>query len=552
MNSEMAKLTSPPRTCVNINTYGASSDMNDIHGVNGYLYISVGNDFVPTDDDVTLTRNSLPALTVTGGVTQCLSDAAVTDYGYASANEAAKDLCQNVPNATYKGFISKSPNGCGVNANKYTCVGAFNVDTTGYTECITNTDATNRGYTWRDPAGDDACKLKGYDGGWISYQWCSDESPKFRCITAAAKTALETYRNKNIQKTGDPTIYKVESDSLRSYTALAWAYAGSPTPDEINATTFNNLRSYLQTGTPMPEGPDLSIYYGKIITKTNGEIFKIDNVDGTYKRRVYTWTAWLFAGSPPPSITVSDAEFTRISRIGGIIEGDPMPVPIPYVCIGMNNFVYYKYDILDQNDAGWIRLENSPNEFLDVHIMRDGTLVGVGTDNRVYTRPPNKWNTDGWTLLPNSTNHSITSVTEWNSQLIGIAGSKYVSKPSSSLSTPWNPYADVVENIVLVHGLRDGTLLGINNARNSRNLVIISSSRPYVHSIYDTGLFDITQMPDGSLICVGYNNMLYHRPLGASTGGINGYIDNKNGKNLNGSFRYKKIAAPACTGCSLG
>lgn len=245
--SEITRLknaASSANTCVNINAFGASSHADKLDDAYGYLYISMGNNFAATQDDLNATAATLPPITVgTDGRVNCVSTVGVTDRGYNDVNEALIDVCKTA-NSTYIGydFDSKTSSGCrpisatnpDTNEYSYKCASVFPIDANKKTPCMSTDSASARGYGSTEAAATSACVNANQPWGITpaNSTGCPAGKVFYSCMSDPSQAT--SYEGQNIRNTANNAVYKVEAGKLRHYSQLAFDYAKSRTPQPVN------------------------------------------------------------------------------------------------------------------------------------------------------------------------------------------------------------------------------------------------------------------------------------------------------------------------------
>ena len=196
---------------VNMNMYSMTADFHT--GINsefGYMYISLGNNLIPTEDDITATNNSLPTLTVTDGVTECISDGKARDRNYdpmgrlSAADRAAIAVCsvnKDKDGIPFTGWKSKDTATC-TDGAKYTCAAGLSISKDNLftrTDCMDDLTAQQRGFNSLNDAATKTCISKGFKGA-VREPW--------HCRVDASGNKIYNYRCGNPNDI-DPYIYSV-------------------------------------------------------------------------------------------------------------------------------------------------------------------------------------------------------------------------------------------------------------------------------------------------------------------------------------------------------
>jgi hypothetical protein len=258
------------------NKYGASSDLNNLMtNENGEFYIALGNNLVPTQNDIDRTIQEYPAILITNGVTSCIGYTDATDRDYLNADMLARDSCAA---QSYKGWSTLSDSGCTNGLKKYTCAYAFTV-TNSSTEPITEDAALRRNYSSAYDAAKTVCsdaKYTSANGTQMNY-YSDAVTTKPNNVYECMKDPNDIYsyigqyiqgpNNVNPIRTTDGKYYVTANGKLQGYTAEGADYyaAQGRTFTPINSTFTSSLfpsssTSYETTRIDIPPEASLENY----------------------------------------------------------------------------------------------------------------------------------------------------------------------------------------------------------------------------------------------------------------------------------------------------
>lgn len=229
-------------------------------------------------------------------------------------------------------------------------------------------------------------------------------------------------------------------------------------------------------------------------------------------------------------------------------------------------------------DHDWKRVSGNTCCVIDVAQMPDGTIVGVGTDFNLYTRPSLE---GSWTSIGGCCVHSVS--VQPNGSLLGAGGANGQVYTKESLTAPWvrarnshgifsteayigdsilgvgaNGRLYVKDNIATNWNLAEsgGKILGVTTTAD--NTVILGAGDdfavyaknqpddqwslvPESQSVRELAVFN-----DGTLVGVGRDNSLYTTSITKQSLVVNG-IDVSKMKSLPGRWVNKCSAIGTCT-----
>ena len=260
------------------NTYGASSSLKDLKtNKNGVFFVSIGNDLIPTEADITTTTLATPPVKVVNGVVSCVSDTDAQDRGYMNADMLAREMCTL---NKYKGWGTSSSAECNDPvSNKYTCANAFTLSN-GVTEPITNDTAQHRNYLDAESAAKEICATATYTSvnGVKNYTDASVNSDStYNCMKSPGD--VTTYVGQDIENPKSSTKYYVKPDaSLQQYTADGADYyldngTKFTTVNQKYASSVFDNSIYSSDFKDVPSGGKLLEYITKFTSASSTNIF---------------------------------------------------------------------------------------------------------------------------------------------------------------------------------------------------------------------------------------------------------------------------------------
>ncbi|MBC3844655.1 hypothetical protein GXW82_44125 [Streptacidiphilus sp. 4-A2] len=163
---------------------------------------------------------------------------------------------------------------------------------------------------------------------------------------------------------------------------------------------------------------------------------------------------------------------------------------------------------------GWTKLPRSV-PVKAVSSRRDGTLVGVGTDNFLYTYMSefdpggDEWPPLGWSPVAGAGDPIVAVTAMPDESLVGVrADNKLCTR--TKLTDDWKPVTGGTGLVKSVTVLPDGTLVGVGLGNDLWTRTRLTDDWKRVTG--GTGLVkSVTVLPDGTLVGVGLGNDLWTR-----------------------------------------
>jgi len=176
--------------------------------------------------------------------------------------------------------------------------------------------------------------------------------------------------------------------------------------------------------------------------------------------------------------------------------------------VGTDNQLYTRSEAasllqtpLDKAPAGiWTHIPNS-GAVKAITQLKDGTIVGVGMDQGLYTRATL---TSSWVLVPGS--HAVKSVTQLPSGTIVGVGMNDQLYTRETLTSTW-VHVPGSGAVTAVLAQPDGSLLGIGMDGFVYSRAALTA--PWVQLTNSGVVIAISQLTDGTLLGVGTNMLLY-------------------------------------------
>lgn len=176
--------------------------------------------------------------------------------------------------------------------------------------------------------------------------------------------------------------------------------------------------------------------------------------------------------------------------------------------IGTDNQLYTRSEVasllhtpLDKAPAGiWTQIPSS-GAVKAITQLKDGTLVGVGMDHDLWTRAAL---TSGWVQVPGS--GAVKSVTQLPSGLIVGVGMNDELYTRETLTSTWI-HIPGSGAVIAVQAQPDGSLLGIGADKFLYSRATLTA--PWVQVPNSGAIVAISQLADGTLLGVGTNMLLY-------------------------------------------
>ena len=205
------------------------------------------------------------------------------------------------------------------------------------------------------------------------------------------------------------------------------------------------------------------------------------------------FTTWLLTRKPTVAV--------QPQPVQPLPAPSPSPAPVSVgtiIGVGTDNMLYTRTALT----GPWTMVPGSGSVKAVMRTL-DGLIVGVGTDNQLYVRPNL---TTAWTLVPGS--GLVSAVTQMrDGTIVGIGmDSQLWVRPS--LYASWN----LIPGSGLVIGViqrPDGTLLGVGTDRQLYTRATLYN--PWVLVPGSGSVLAVAQLSNGNLLGVGTDNLLYTR-----------------------------------------
>ncbi|CAF4404264.1 unnamed protein product, partial [Rotaria magnacalcarata] len=168
--------------------------------------------------------------------------------------------------------------------------------------------------------------------------------------------------------------------------------------------------------------------------------------------------------------------------------------------IGKNNQLYTRVSM----NHPWIHVPDS-GSMIGVSNLKDGTILGVGTNNQLYTRATIS---SSWVNVPDSGN--IVSVTILkDGTILGVSTDTRL-YTRATLRSPWIliHHSGAVLSVTV---LKDGTILGAHTNQHLYTRATVTSH--WVHIANGYPVIGVTVLNDGTILGVGPDNHLYTRAV---------------------------------------
>lgn len=191
------------------------------------------------------------------------------------------------------------------------------------------------------------------------------------------------------------------------------------------------------------------------------------------------------------------AEWTDIPNSGGMI-GVTVMRDGTIVGVGTNNALFTRR----LSDTAWTPVSGSGN-VIDVAALADGVLLGVGVDNILYTRQSL---TSDWFPVANG-GRLIAVAALSDGRILGV-GTDHKLSVRANLAGDWTPVGNG-DHLIGIAAMPDGTIVGLgaDNKLSSRATLAADWS-----PISDWAtLIALTAAPDGSILGIGTDQKLYRR-----------------------------------------
>ncbi len=150
----------------------------------------------------------------------------------------------------------------------------------------------------------------------------------------------------------------------------------------------------------------------------------------------------------------------------------------------------------------WVNIPNS-GLVIDVAIMQNGTILGVGTDKNLYTRA-----TLGSNWVQAHINGQVTSVAIMqDGTILGVGTDKNL-YTRATLGSNW-VQAHINGQVTSVAIMQDGTILGVGTDKNLYTRTTLGSN--WVQAHINGQVTNVAIMQDGTILGVGTDKNLYMR-----------------------------------------
>lgn len=167
--------------------------------------------------------------------------------------------------------------------------------------------------------------------------------------------------------------------------------------------------------------------------------------------------------------------------------------------VGTDNLIYTRRDLY----GSWVQVAGS-GSVIGVVQLRDGTVVGIGTDNQLYARATL---TSGWSLVAGS--GSVIAITQMSDGRILGVGTDHNLYTRDTLASSWvaHPAPGAVLSMAQ---LPDGRLVG--SGTDYQLYLRANLQSPYTGPVANGGsVTAIAQLRSGLMLGVGTDKALYQR-----------------------------------------
>jgi hypothetical protein len=170
------------------------------------------------------------------------------------------------------------------------------------------------------------------------------------------------------------------------------------------------------------------------------------------------------------------------------------------VGVGMDNYLYTKTSL----NANWSGPVSNTCCVIGITQMNDGTILGIGTDNQLYLKQNLN---DSWSdVIPNTC--CVKSIIQLkDGTIVGVGMDNYL-YTKSSVNANWSGQVPGSCCITSVAQLNDGTIMGVgtDNQLYTRTHITEDWSNVIPNSCCIIG---ITQLKDGTIVGIGTANDLW-------------------------------------------
>lgn len=151
--------------------------------------------------------------------------------------------------------------------------------------------------------------------------------------------------------------------------------------------------------------------------------------------------------------------------------------------------------------GGWWTKVPGSNAVIAVTQLQDGTILGVGTDNALYTRPALA---GSWTQVPSS--KAVKAVTQRRDGTIVGVGMNNALYTRATLTSPWIQVPSS-GSVISVHELADSVLVGVGTDRLLYTRTALTD--PWTRVPSSGSVTSLAQLADGTLLGAGTDMQLY-------------------------------------------
>jgi len=259
----------------------------------------------------------------------------------------------------------------------------------------------------------------------------------------------------------------------------------SDRPDDIGIFSHGNKALYSYSGNP--NGNNESPMFVRH-TQLNGG-----------------WTPVWAAGQ----LEFYEGEVIWVSNASGHYQ-PKQPPTLDYVATALNEWNIPTINPLQKLSHGWEKkwtLVPNDGEIAAVATMGDSILLGVGTNNKLYSRPPFA---SKWVKAPDTGGQVIAITVMQNNTILGVGTDKKL-YTRQTLDSSWVKAPDKNGQVMAVTIMKNGVILGVglDNKLYTRQTL----NNAWVKAPDKGGAVKaVTIMNDGSILAVGMNNQLYTRP----------------------------------------
>ena len=229
--------------------------------------------------------------------------------------------------------------------------------------------------------------------------------------------------------------------------------------------------------------------------------FKVNSIGGPTGLRVDK-----IVGTYSPSLVrdipkeqVLSQKWVQVPNSGSVIGITVLPNGT-ILGIGTDNLLYTRATL----NSNWVQVPNS-GSVIGVTVLPNGTILGIGTDNLLYTRATLNSN---WVQVPNS--GSVIGVTVLpNGTILGI-GTDNLLYTRATLNSNWVqvPGSGSVIGITV---FQNGTILGIGTDKLLYTRANLNSN--WVQVPGSGSVIGITVLPNGTILGIGTDKLLWTKSI---------------------------------------